>query len=70
MASHFLAWLRVLILPMLTEARGDPEAPLDDVEITQKFHHMTDSSLELERANRIAALVQGLGSGDGIAALI
>ncbi len=53
-----------------TEARGDPEAPLDDCEIRQKFHLLADPFLGDIRANQIEMQVQNLGSGDGMKALL
>ena len=54
----------------VTEARGDPEAPLDDTEIVHKFHHLADPPLGVERANQIETLVKYLGSGEGITDLM
>jgi len=54
----------------VTEARGDPEAPLDNDEIVRKFHHFADPSLGVGRANQIEAQVQKLGSGESLKALI
>ena len=54
----------------VTEARGDPEAPLDDDEIARKYHHLADPPLGVERAKRIENQVQKLGSGEDLKALI
>jgi 2-methylcitrate dehydratase PrpD len=54
----------------ITEARGDPEAPLDDFEIVRKFHHLADPLLGAERANQIETQVQKLGSGESLKALV
>ncbi len=54
----------------VTEARGDPEEPLDDNEIRNKYHHLADLPLGIRRANKIETLVQQLGSGEGMNALI
>ncbi len=46
-----------------TEARGDPEAPLSDKAIEQKFHHFVNDFLGVESADEIKAAVFALGSG-------
>jgi 2-methylcitrate dehydratase PrpD len=53
-----------------TEARGDPEAPLENSEIVRKFHHLADPLLGVERAKQIEIQVQNLGSGESLQALI
>jgi len=53
-----------------TEARGDPEMPLDDGEIRQKYHRLADPVLGEIRASQIETQVQGLGSGGGVGPLI
>lgn len=52
-----------------TEARGDPEAHLDDAEIRQKFHRFVDPGIGVIRANAIESAVDGLGTGDALAEL-
>lgn len=54
----------------VTEARGDPEAPLENAEIVRKFHHLADPLLGVERARQIESQVQKLGSGESLQALI
>jgi len=54
----------------VTEARGDPEAPLENAEIVHKFHHLADPVLGVERAKQIEIEVQELGSGESLQALI
>ena len=54
----------------VTEARGDPEAPLDSDEIARKFHHLADPLLGANRANQVETQVQKLGSGENLKALI
>jgi 2-methylcitrate dehydratase PrpD len=54
----------------VTEARGDPEAPLDSDEIARKFHHLAAPLLGAGRASQVETQVQKLGSGENLKALI
>jgi 2-methylcitrate dehydratase PrpD len=54
----------------VTEARGDPETPLDDSAIVHKFHCLAEPVLGIKRTNQIEILVQNLGAGDGLSDLI
>jgi 2-methylcitrate dehydratase PrpD len=45
-----------------TEARGDPEAHLSDVEIREKFHRFADPVIGVSRAENIEAVIDDLGS--------
>jgi len=54
----------------ITEARGDPETPLLDSEIVQKFHRLADPVLGENRTTKIEQQVHNLGSGTGMNALI
>jgi 2-methylcitrate dehydratase PrpD len=40
--------------------RGDPDTPLDDAELRDKYHAMADPVLGVERAHTIEALVARL----------
>lgn len=53
-----------------TEARGDPESPLSDQEVEQKFHHFSNDFLGVEVANQIKAAVFALGAGTDIQNLL
>jgi 2-methylcitrate dehydratase PrpD len=44
-----------------TEARGDPEAHLSDVEIREKFHRFADPVIGVSRAKNIEAVIDDLG---------
>ena len=46
-----------------SEARGDPEAHLSDVEIREKFHRFADPVIGVSRAKKIEAVVDELGNG-------
>lgn len=54
----------------IAEPRGDPEAPLDEIEIVRKYHQLSEPLLGSERACQIENQVHKLGSGDGLSALI
>jgi 2-methylcitrate dehydratase PrpD len=44
-----------------TEARGDPEAHLSDIEIREKFHRFADPVIGVSRAKNIEAVIDDLG---------
>jgi len=52
------------------EARGDPEAPLDDAEIRAKYHALADGPLGVERAAAIEGRVDALDRNAGLADLL
>lgn len=52
-----------------TEARGDPEAPVEMQEVRAKFHDYAAPVLGVDRAARIEAAVDALGQGGGTEAL-
>lgn len=45
-----------------TEARGDPEAHLSDVEIREKFHRFADPVIGVSRAKKIETVIDDLGT--------
>ena len=53
-----------------TEARGDPEAPVTDAEVREKFFGLTDSVCGRPRAEEIATAVDSLGMGGGVDRLL
>ena len=53
-----------------TEARGDPEAPVEPSEITAKFHRYATPVLGAARTDALASAVMGLGDGSGIGAFL
>jgi 2-methylcitrate dehydratase PrpD len=53
-----------------TQARGDPEAPLSNNEIEQKFHQLCADSIGARAAEQIKSAVYALGSGKDIQTLI
>jgi len=53
-----------------TEARGDPEAPLDDAEIRAKFHALAGLPLGAERAAALETQVDTLDRATGLADLL
>ncbi len=53
-----------------TEARGDPEAPLADAEIRDKFHAMAGPRLGKERASAVESQIDNLGDGTDLMALL
>ncbi len=61
-----LAWVEVETIDGsrarsgILAARGDPDAPLHDGELTKKFRDLTDPLLGPERAGKLASAVQGL----------
>lgn len=54
----------------VSEARGDPESPLENSEIENKFHQLVEPLLGEERAKEIELQVKKLGSGNGLKSLI
>ncbi len=54
----------------ITEARGDPEAPLDEGEIVRKFYRLAEPVLGAGRASQIETLVQNLGTDNDLKKLI
>lgn len=53
-----------------TEARGDPESPLSDAEVREKFHALADPLLGETRAAAIEQAVDGLGMDTAIDELL
>jgi len=53
-----------------TEARGDPEAPLDGAEIRAKFHALAGPVLCADRAALIESHVDGLDGGSGLSGML
>ena len=52
-----------------TEAPGDPEHPVSNVDVMAKFHAYATPVLGADRARAIEAAVDGLGKGGGLSAL-
>ncbi|MCT4684592.1 MAG: MmgE/PrpD family protein [Roseicyclus sp.] len=53
-----------------TEARGDPEAPVEPAEITAKFHRYAPPVLGAARAGELERAVMSLGDGAELAAFL